>query len=440
MPCLSIRFNLEKDRASLMKMLDERRRIGLSEEDSGIESKVRAILDNVRLNGLDAVLEYTRNFDCESFREDQFALNAEDLENAARSVDQQDLEIFSEAIHNIRSFHEKQRANSWFQTSEDGSLTGQLIRPVSRAGLYVPGGRGGDTPLISSLLMTAIPAQVAGVASIAVVSPPRPDGTINPYIAAVAKLLGITEVYACGSAWAVAALAYGAGPVKPVDIIAGPGNIFVSTAKRLLIGQVGIDMIAGPSEITILADKNADPAWIAADMLSQAEHDSLASSVCVCIGHGLTEPVKKELKRQLDTLPRADMARQSLNKFGAVVEVDSLESGLDLVNSIAPEHLELMLADPWTALPGIRNAGAVFMGNHSPEALGDYFAGPNHVLPTMGTARFAQALGVDTFYKKISLISASPAFSAANAESIARMARLEALEAHARSAELRGGK
>jgi histidinol dehydrogenase len=309
-----------------------------------------------------------------------------------------------------------------------------MVVPVDRAGLYVPGGTGGSTPLLSSLLMNVIPAQVAGVPELAVVSPPRRDGTINEHLLATAHLLGIREVYAAGSAWAVAGLAFGAGALRPVDVIAGPGNIFVSIAKRMLIGHVGIDMIAGPSEICVIADATANPAWVAADLLSQAEHDPLASAVCLCTDPATAQAIARETDRQCALLPRKDIAEAALTKYSAVIAVPDMETALNIANRIAPEHLELLVDDPWALLPKVRHAGAIFMGRFSPEVVGDYFAGPNHVLPTMGTARFSSGLSVETFCKKSSIIAASPGFIRASADAMARLARLEGLEAHARSA------
>jgi histidinol dehydrogenase len=294
--------------------------------------------------------------------------------------------------------------------------------------------------LLSSLLMNAIPAQVAGVREIAVVSPPRGDGTLSPYILAAAHLLDINEIYRVGGAWAIGALCRGTASIPPVDVIAGPGNIWVSTAKRLVQGRVGIDMIAGPSEILIIADSSANPAWVAADMLSQAEHDEWASAICITTDSELVDAVLRELEIQCNALPRALTARKALENWGALILVSDMDFAVNLSNRIAPEHLELLVQDPWSLLPRIRHAGAVFMGSHSPEAVGDYFAGPNHVLPTLGTARFASALSVQTFCKRTSIIAASSAFVREHADSIARLARLEGLEAHARSAEMRRGK
>lgn len=414
------------------------RRIEAERSDPGgeqsVEATVTEILASVKKRGLDAVVEYTRRFDASDFTAGQFRVSEQALAGAANGIHSEDKAVIADAIANIRTFHEAQKERSWFLTRDDGSIFGQRVVPVDRAGLYVPAGQGGLTPLISSLLMGAIPAQVAGVREIAVVSPPRKDGSVNEHILAAAHMLGIREVYAAGSAWGVAALAYGAEPLKAVDVIAGPGNIFVTTAKRLLIGTVGIDMIAGPSEVCIITDETAKPAWIAADMLSQAEHDSLASSICLCTDASVAQAVVGELERQCGLLPRKDIARQSLERFGAIITVPCLETAVAVANRIAPEHLELLVAEPWAVLPGIRHAGAVFMGYNSAEPLGDYYAGPNHVLPTMGTARFSSALSVDTFCKKMSIVAASGAFAASGAGAVARLARLEGLEAHARSA------
>lgn len=404
------------------------------EAEKSTEAAAAEILAQVKNRGLAAVVDYTRRFDAPDFKPESFVIPEAAASEAARAIPSADRAVITEAAANIRAFHEEQKERSWFTSRPDGSVLGQIVLPVDRAGLYVPGGTGGSTPLLSSLLMNAIPAQVAGVEEIAVISPPRADGTLNHHLLAAAHLLGIREVYAAGSAWAVAALAYGAGELRPVDVIAGPGNIFVTTAKRLLIGTVGIDMIAGPSEVCIVADSSANPAWAAADMLAQAEHDAMASAVCICTDEALILEVKAELERQCATLPRRDTARASLEAYGALVTVPDVKAALGLANRIAPEHLELLVENPWEHLGHVRHAGAVFLGHYAPEPVGDYFAGPNHVLPTMGTARFSSALSVGTFCKKTSLIAASREFTRVGAPAIARLARLEGLEAHARSA------
>ena len=432
MTCSYISAQTPEDASSFLKSLQARFNPG--DEEKHTEQTVRDILNAVREDGLAAVLDYTRRFDAPDFTECQFLVSAAECEQAAAGMNSDDKKILLSAAENIRAFHEGQKQRSWFTTRQDGSVLGQMVTPIDRVGLYIPGGKAGLTPLISSLLMNVIPAQVAGVPEIALISPPTKDGTVSQFILGAAHLLGVTEVYAAGSAWAIAALAYGAGPLKPVDMIAGPGNIFVATAKRLLIGTVGIDMIAGPSEILIITDDSANPAWVAADMLSQAEHDALASSVCITTSKRVAEETLRELEKQLETLPRKDIAKAALAAFGAIVHISDLAGAVQLSNAIAPEHLELHLDDAWSALPLIRNAGAVFVGQYASEPVGDYFAGPNHVLPTMRTARFASALGVDSFIKKTSVVATSRAFAEANGQVIARMARMEALEAHARSA------
>ena len=431
MTCRLLSLSSEAAWPELLRMLT-----GRDNPEQTVEADVRAMLDAVRRDGDSAVIDYVRRFDCPDMAPPLRVPEA-DIERAAREIDPESLDCIRKAADNVRTFHEAQKDRSWFITHDDGTVLGQKITAVDRAGMYVPGGRGGNTPLISSLLMTAIPAQVAGVREIAVVSPPRRDGSLNPHILAAAHLLGVREIYRMGGAWAVGALAYGTESVPAVDVIAGPGNIWVTTAKRLVQGQVGIDMIAGPSEVLILADASAKAEWIAADMLSQAEHDTLASAICITDNETLAHAVIAELERQVATLPRADIARKSLENWSAVALVPSMDEAIALANRVAPEHLEVLMNDPWAVLPRIRHAGAVFLGPYSPEPLGDYFAGPNHVLPTLGTARFSSALSVQTFCKRTSIIAASPAFAASSADTVARLARMEQLEAHARSMESR---
>ena len=432
MPCPQLTYQRPEDFAPLSRKLK-----GRENPDQAVEQRVRDILASVAADGDEALAEFTRRFDCPDFTPAMLPVSADEIAAAGRQVAASDMAILEEAAHNIRVFHEEQKEKSWWTTREDGTILGQLVRPVDSAGLYVPGGQGGETPLVSSLLMNAIPAQVAGVGRIVAISPPRKDGTLNPYILAAASLLGIHEIYRTGSAWGIAALAYGTRTIAPVDVLAGPGNIYVTTAKRLLVGQVGIDMIAGPSEIIILADRTAPPAWLAADLLSQAEHDPLAASILVTDSPELARAVLAELAVQLEKLPRNEIAGKALADWGAVVTVPGLKEGVELVNRLAPEHLELAVAEPWGILGDIRHAGAIFLGCGCPEPVGDYFAGPNHVLPTMGNARFSSALSVETFTKKSSLIAAPPAYARRHGAKIARLARLEGLEAHARSVECR---
>ncbi len=401
------------------------------------QRKVQDIINNVRQQRDQALVDYTRRYDCPEFNASMLTVSAREIKAASASVAPDFFSILSEAAKNIRDFHQRQKTGSWIEPATNGTVLGQLVTPIQRVGLYVPGGRGGTTPLISSLLMTAIPAQVAGVEHIAIASPPQKNGQISPYILAAADMLGIETVYRLGSAWAIAALAIGTQSVAPVDVIAGPGNLFVATAKRLVMGEVGIDMIAGPSEIAILADAGANPVWLAADMLSQAEHDPHASALLITDSRDILDKTQKELERQLESLPRAELAEKSLRDWGALIEVPSIPAGLELTNLLAPEHLQLCVENAWDFICGVKNAGAVFLGHFAPEAVGDYFAGPNHVLPTLGGARFSSALGVETFVKKTSLISTNADYIRAHGQKIAKMARLEALEAHARSIETR---
>ncbi|MGL1863938.1 MAG: histidinol dehydrogenase [Pseudodesulfovibrio sp.] len=432
MPCRELTYTTDNDWAEIEAWLELRK-----DPDTKVDSIVREILDNVKTRGDEALVEYTSKFDCEQFDKEMLRVPAEAIATALKNIPDSDIAILEEAIKRIRDFHDNQKEKSWWTTSEDGTILGQMVRPVDRVGLYVPGGQGGETPLISSLIMNAIPALVAGVESIAVTSPPRNDGTLNPYILATAALLELEEIYLAGSAWAIGALAYGTETIAPCDVLAGPGNIFVATAKSQLIGHVGIDMVAGPSEIAILADESATAAWLAADMLSQAEHDPLAASILVTPDTKLAAAVKEELVTQCAALPRGEIAAKSLEDWGAIITVPDLETGAKLINLLAAEHLELALADPWTMLGSIRHAGAIFMGHNSPEPVGDYFAGPNHVLPTLRTVRFSSALSVQNFCKKSSVIATSPGYVAKHGDKIARLARLEGLEAHARSVECR---
>ena len=401
-----------------------------------VDSKVRSILDTVRQDRDQALVQYTRQYDCPDF-EGSLRVSEQEIALGAAGVPSEARECIAQAASNIRAFHEEQKEKTWITTRPDGSMLGQMVNPVARAGLYVPGGKGGNTPLVSSFLMNAIPALVAGVEDIAVCTPPRADGTVNPVILTAAHLLDIHEVYRVGGAWSIAAMAYGTESIQPVDVIAGPGNIFVTTAKRMVQGKVGIDMIAGPSEVCVIADGSANIRWLAADLLSQAEHDPLASAICIVQDNLIADTLAKELNEQVQKLPRAEIAMRSLMDWGAIVVVPDLNEALAVANQIAPEHLELSIRNPWDALPFIKNAGAVFLGHHSPEPVGDYFAGPNHVLPTLGTARFSSALSVQTFCKKTSIVATSRSFLRDNRDAIATLARLEGLEAHALSVEAR---
>jgi histidinol dehydrogenase len=400
--------------------------------DKAVITSVSKILADVRTGGDAAVLEYTKKYDAPEMKL-PLAVSSEELENAYNIVDMSFLETLEIAIDRIQGFHEREMEDSWLQTRENGTIVGRLVRPVDRAGLYVPGGQGGSTPLVSSVLMNGIPAGIAGVAQRIMMTPPSEDGSISPHLLVAAQEIGISEIYRAGSAWAIAALAFGTQSIPAVDVIVGPGNQYVTEAKRQVSGMVRIDMIAGPSEVLIIADDTADPVHIAADMLAQAEHDPQALAVVITTDNNHSARIVNELENQLTGLSREAIARQSLETRGQIFFAQTLEEAVDLANEIAIEHLELMIADPWSQVPQIRHAGAIFLGKHTPEAVGDYLAGPNHVLPTMGTARFASALGVETFLKKSSIISYSADALSEDADHIRALAHLEGLTAHAAS-------
>jgi histidinol dehydrogenase len=407
--------------------------------DDACQKAVADILARVRREGDAAVLAYCCQFDCPVMTLETLRVSAEEFARAEREVDEEFRQTLRFAADRVRRFHEREMEDSWLLTRDDGAVTGRLVRPVDSAGLYVPGGKEGSTPLVSSVLMNGIPAQIAGVRRRVMVTPPGRDGRVSPALLVAAKEIGIDEVYKVGSAWAVAALAYGTATIPRVDVIVGPGNQYVAEAKRQVMGRVRIDMIAGPSEVLIVADNTAEAAFVAADMLAQAEHDPQALAMVITTSTTLAEAIGSELERQLPQLPRADIAKISLADRGLILVADSLEEAVDLANEIAIEHLELQVAEPWQWLPQIRHAGAIFLGSWTPEAAGDYVAGPNHVLPTMGTARIASALGVETFLKKSSIISYSRKSLEADADHIRRLAGLEGLTAHGNSVAVRLG-
>jgi len=408
--------------------------------DSSCRDAVAKILQAVREKKDEAVLSYCRKYDAPNLAAGQLQVSARELKEAYDRVDEDFLTTLAKAIERIHSFHEREMEDSWLQTREDGTIVGRLVRPVDSAGLYVPGGQGGSTPLVSSVLMNGIPAGIAGVNQRVMVTPPGEDGSISPHLLVAAQEIGITEIYKAGSAWAIGALAFGTETIPKVDVIVGPGNQYVTEAKSQVSGMVRIDMIAGPSEVLIVADATARAVSVAADMLAQAEHDPLALAILVTTHEPLVAEVLAELDRQLPLLEREKIARTSLAERGVILLAADLEEAIEVANAVAIEHLELMIEDPWAQVPHIRHAGAIFLGNNTPEAAGDYLAGPNHVLPTMGTARFASALGVETFLKKSSLISYSAGALAADSEHIMRLARLEGLGAHARSVAVRLGR
>ncbi|QTC40198.1 histidinol dehydrogenase [Bacillus sp. V3] len=406
--------------------------------DSGTEEQrkaVKEIIVSVREKGDASLRELTEKFDGVLIEE--LKVSEVEIADAFAEMDTGMIKVIQEAADNIRDFHEKQKLSSWFTTRPDGTMLGQKLTPLDSVGVYVPGG---TAAYPSSVLMNVLPAKVAGVGRITMVSPPGKDGKLSAGVLVAAKIAGVEEIYKVGGAQAVAALAYGTESISPVDKITGPGNIFVALAKREVFGDVDIDMIAGPSEIVVLADGSQHAGEIAADLLSQAEHDALASAVLVTTSEELAEEVSREVERQLSTLPREDIARRSINDYGAIYVTENLEKAVDLVNNLAPEHLEILTADPFETMAGIRHAGAIFLGRYSSEPVGDYFAGPNHVLPTNGTARFSSPLNVDEFMKKSSIISYSEKALRENGDKIAAFARLEGLEAHARAVEIRFNK
>lgn len=397
---------------------------------------VKEIVEAVAREGDEALLRYTADFDKVQLTADLLRVKEEEIQGAYDRVEPEFLTSLRQAAANITAFHEKQKRNTWIDVKPDGTMLGMIHRPLRRVGLYVPGGKAAYP---SSVLMNVLPAKVAGVPEIALVTPPATGGRegIDPYILVAAAEAGVTEMYRVGGAQAVAALAFGTATIPAVDKICGPGNIYVALAKREVYGAVDIDSIAGPSEIVVLADDSADPRYVAADMLSQAEHDEMASAVLVTPSQALADAVAAELDRQVATLPRVDIARKSLEAHGAILVVNSLDEGVAVVNKLAPEHLEVMTEEPLELLGGIETAGAIFVGPYSSEPVGDYFAGPNHILPTNGTARFSSPLNVDDFVKKSSLIRYSKEALLRDAAGIATLARHEGLEGHARAVEIR---
>ncbi len=401
--------------------------------DTSCQEAVENILQDVKKRGDDALIDYCRRFDAPDITREALQVSTDELTKAYDEVEPGYLDTLTKAIERIETFHQREMEDSWLQTRDDGTIVGRLVRPVDSAGLYVPGGQGGSTPLVSSVLMNGIPALIAGVPQRVMVTPPNNAGEVDPHLLVAAQEIGISEIFKVGSAWAIAGLTYGTATLPKVDVIVGPGNQYVTEAKRLVSGMVRIDMIAGPSEVLIVADEQADAELIAADMLAQAEHDVLALAAVVTTSAELASQIPAALEKQLEDLSRQETARKSLVDYGVILIAADMEEAINLANDIAIEHLELMIVDPWSQIPHIRHAGAIFLGNHTPEAAGDYFAGPNHVLPTMGTARFASALGVETFLKKSSIISYSQEALVQDAEHIQRLARLEGLTAHAAS-------
>ena len=403
-----------------------------TEPSFNVEAIVAEIIANVRQNGDAALYEYCEKFDKATLTALQ--VTKEEIDEAVASVEPRFLDILARAAENIRAFHSRQVRNSFVLTEENGVVLGQKIIPVDRAGLYVPGG---TAAYPSTVLMDSIPAKIAGVKEVVMVTPPNKEGKVNPVILAAASIAGVDRIFKVGGAQAIAALAYGTESVPKVDKIVGPGNAFVAEAKKQVFGQVSIDMIAGPSEIFIVADGASNPRHLAADLLSQAEHDKLASAVLVTESMDLAKAVQAELEVQIPQLERSDIARASIDNNGKIIVAENLMQAIDIANEIAPEHLELCVDNPFDYLDAIRHAGSIFMGRNCPEALGDYFAGPNHTLPTSGTAKFSSPLGVDDFIKKTQFTYYTRSALETVAEDVAYFARQEGLTAHARSAVIR---
>jgi len=401
---------------------------------TGYADKVQAIIDDVRERGDEALFEMTKRFDGADLNADNIRVTQAEIDEAYTLVDASLIEVIRKAMTNIRVYHEKQRQYGWFDTTPDGTILGQKVTPLQSTGVYVPGGKAAYP---SSVLMNVIPAKVAGVEKIVMVTPPGKDGKVNPGTLVAANESGADEIYKVGGAQAIAALAFGTASVPKVDKIVGPGNIYVALAKKAVYGQVGIDSIAGPSEIMVLADETANPRYVAADLLSQAEHDELASAILVTTSMELANKVSEEVTKFVNELSRKAIIEKSLENYGYILVAESMEEAISVVNEIASEHLEIVTKDPFQTMTKIRNAGAIFLGEYSSEPLGDYFAGPNHVLPTNGTAKFFSPLEVDDFIKKSSIISYSREALMDIHDDIEAFAKAEGLTAHANSIKVR---
>ncbi|ACZ09029.1 Histidinol dehydrogenase [Sebaldella termitidis] len=405
-------------------------------EYEDINKKVREIIEDVKANGDKALYKYSEMFDVKL---ESLTVSSEEIEEAYDRIDEEFKEVLLAAAGNIRKFHEKQVRNNFFTNGKDGVLLGQIINPIEKAGIYIPGG---TASYPSTVLMNVIPAKIAGVEEIILVSPPNKEGSIEDSILAAAKIAGADRIFKIGGAQSIAALSYGTETIPKVYKITGPGNIYVAMAKKMVYGEVDIDMVAGPSEILVIADENAVPENVAADLLSQAEHDRLAASVLVTTSEEIAEKVKNELVKQLERLPREETAKESLKNNGRIIITETIDEAVKISNEIAPEHLELCVNDPFSILGKIKNAGSIFLGNNTPEALGDYFAGPNHTLPTSGTAKFSSPLSVDDFIKKSSVIYYTKEALEKVKDKIICFAEKEGLNAHAESVRIRfeGGK
>src|SRR6056297_2874322 len=414
----------------IQDILKERSQKDLSE----YRKVARDIIEDIKKRKDEALFAYTARFDKVELDASTVKVTQAEIESAVQEVDNKFLNALKKAAQNIEEFHEHQKESSWQKQTSPGKITGQICRPLAKAGIYVPGGRAAYP---SSVLMTALPAKVAGVEEVVMVTPPGKEGKLNPKILAAAQVAGVDSIYKVGGAQAVAALAYGTESIPQVDIVVGPGNIYVTMAKELVFGQVKIDMTAGPSEVLVLADGKAKPKYIAADLMSQAEHDPLASSILVTNSAKLGQKVEEEIKKQIKKLDKKEIIEESLNNYGLLIEVESMESGIQAINQIAPEHLELAVNKPFDILPEIQNAGSIFLGEYTPEPIGDYYAGPNHVLPTEGTARFFSPLSVRDFVKYSGFVYYSKKALKEAADDVITLAEGEGLTAHANSIKIR---
>ena len=411
------------DQAAIKSLLNKSH--SLCEDDK--YNQVNTMIQNIKKDGYEAVNNYTKTYDGPDLNESQFRVSEKEIEEAFNKVDDEFLKALDLAINNVEDFHRKQLIGSTLDTKEEGIVVGQLIRPLKRVGLYVPGG---TAAYPSSVLMTALPGKVAGVEELVMISPPGADGSMNPYTLVAAKLCGVSEIYKVGGAQGVAALAYGAGPLKKVDKIAGPGNIYVTIAKKIVYGDVDIDMLAGPSEILVIGDEGAKPQYLAADLLSQGEHDTLASAIFVTTSETLADAVTVEVEKQLRALSREAIARKSIETNGAIIITKTLDEAIAFANAYGPEHLELAIEKPYEVMGSITSAGAIFLGYYTPEPIGDYFAGPNHVLPTGGTGRFYSPLNTHMYLKKTSIINYSQEALNKYGKYAAKLAAVEGFDGH----------
>lgn len=424
-----IKYNTAKGKEAVEKIFSRSQL-----EHGNVQEIVNGILADVKENGDKAVFEYTKKFDKIDINEQTLKVTQKEIDYAYSQVDENLIRVIRRSAERIRKFHEKQKMNSWFETSENGEIMGQLIRPLENVGVYVPGGKAAYP---SSVLMNVIPAHVAGVKNIYMTTPAQKDGTVYPTTIVAAKEAGVDDIFKIGGAQAIAALAFGTKSVPKVDKICGPGNVFVALAKRTVYGYVNIDSVAGPSEILVLADSSANPVYAAADLLSQAEHDEMASAILITTDEKLAYEVQKEVIKQTEVLERKDIIEKSIENYGAIIIAKDIKEACDIANGVAPEHMEICVNSPFEVLPLVKNAGAIFLGHYTPEPLGDYMAGPNHVLPTSGTARFFSPLSIDDFIKKSSIISFSKNALSELSDDIITFANAEGLTAHANAVRVR---